>query len=208
MTMPSLIQNYREKELVTSYKRVYSILNQAYLKLINEYGPYTDWDRTDEDTYNKFKTQLKLSADCPPGEANTACITDTTYKDLNNEDINPGILNTSRKQPAVRLISGESILFYNYSNGIHFIVDLNGNRNPNRLGEDLHFFSFNDGKNYMTILPGPAWSDSGNNNHGGELCQKEPSWNWFAGSTCGYWILSHGNMEYLHLIDKEILDKW
>ena len=37
MTMPSLITKYKEKELVTSYLRVYSILENAYRRVQGEY---------------------------------------------------------------------------------------------------------------------------------------------------------------------------
>ena len=209
ITLPSLIQHYREKELVTSYKRVYSILNQTYLLLKDEYGNYEDWKKNDEDTYIKFKKYLKISADCPPGKSNRACIkTDINYKDLAGNDIEKGNFNNQIAQPAIRLISGESILFYSNSHSINFIVDLNGNSKPNQLGIDLHFFSFNTGKNYMEILPGPTWSNNTTNQQGAKLCQREIGWGWFAGANCGYWILRHDNMDYLHMSDEEIIEEW
>ena len=106
------------------------------------------------------------------------------------------------------LISGESILFYSNSHSINFIVDLNGNSKPNQLGIDLHFFSFNTGKNYMEILPGPTWSNNTTNQQGAKLCQREIGWGWFAGANCGYWILRHDNMDYLHMSDEEIIEEW
>lgn len=207
MTMPSLIQHYREKELITSYKRVYSILNQTYLLLKDEYGNYEDWEQNDEDTYNKFKKYLKISADCPPGKSNSACIqTDINYKDFAGNNIEKMIFNNAYSQPAIRLISGESILFYSQGHSINFIVDLNGNTKPNQLGIDLQFFSFNIGKNYMEILPGPTWSNNTTNQQGAQICQKDAEW--FAGANCGYWILRHDNMNYLHMSDEEIIENW
>ena len=38
MTMPSLIQEHREKQRVVQLKKVYSILSQAFLMARNEYG--------------------------------------------------------------------------------------------------------------------------------------------------------------------------
>ena len=44
MTMPSLIQEHREKQRVAQLKKVYSILSQAFLMAQNEYGDIESWD--------------------------------------------------------------------------------------------------------------------------------------------------------------------
>ena len=43
MTMPSLIANHQEKVTVTKVKKVYSILSQAYLIAVEEYGTPDEW---------------------------------------------------------------------------------------------------------------------------------------------------------------------
>ena len=210
LTLPSVIQKFREKQLVTAYLRVYSILNQAYNRAIPEYGTFDMWEQNDNDTYNKLKPYLVLSADCPPGKSNEKCIyTDSDYVFLNNEkDGNFNFAQSAArdKQPAVRLISGETILFYRDGHVVDFMVDLNGNKGPNKIGEDFQFLSFNSGQNNK-ILPGPSWSsNSGDGNNAKQLCQTSAFW--IPGSTCGYWILKHHNMDYLHMTDEEIQKNW
>ena len=43
MTLPSLIGNYRRKEVETRLKRAYSLLNQALLSASVKYGEPKDW---------------------------------------------------------------------------------------------------------------------------------------------------------------------
>lgn len=39
MTLPALIQKNNEKQIVVRLKKLYSMLQQAHLNIINEYGP-------------------------------------------------------------------------------------------------------------------------------------------------------------------------
>ena len=43
LTLPSLITKYQEKQLVTSYLRVYSLLENAYRHVQAEYGTFENW---------------------------------------------------------------------------------------------------------------------------------------------------------------------
>ena len=43
MTLPTLINDYQAKETVTRLKKVYSIVNQAYLRALNDNGPLNSW---------------------------------------------------------------------------------------------------------------------------------------------------------------------
>ena len=53
MTMPSLIQEHREKQRVVQLKKVYSILSQAFLMARNEYGDIESWDYVTTNTGEK-----------------------------------------------------------------------------------------------------------------------------------------------------------
>ena len=46
MTLPSLIQNYHEKQRVTQLKKAYSVMQNAFLMAQEEYGDVTDWGLT------------------------------------------------------------------------------------------------------------------------------------------------------------------
>ena len=204
LTLPSLIQKYQEKALVTSYLRVYSILNQAYNFAVQEYGTYDTWEKSGVDDYNKIRPYLKLSADCPQGIRNDACFPNTTYKTLN-----PNVTTDNwsmYNKPSVRLTSGESILFLSDA-AVTFIVDLNGNSKPNKLGVDCHFFSFYledmTAREYKPIIkPGGDWINSTY----GKYCSYTGTW--YPGNSCGFWILKYKNMDYLHMSDDEIKKRW
>ena len=43
MTLPTLISNYQAKQRVTQLKKVYSVLNQAYLRVKEKYGSVESW---------------------------------------------------------------------------------------------------------------------------------------------------------------------
>lgn len=74
LTMPSLIQSYKERETVSRVKKFYSMINQALLLAINENGPVDEWDfaEIDQETginvSNKFfeylRPHLKITKDC------------------------------------------------------------------------------------------------------------------------------------------------
>lgn len=47
MTMPSLIQSYKEKVMVTRVKKFYSVFSQAYLMAVQENGTIDNWGLED-----------------------------------------------------------------------------------------------------------------------------------------------------------------
>ena len=44
MTLPTVVAKYKEKQTVVTLKRSYSILNQAFLRATQDYGPPSSWD--------------------------------------------------------------------------------------------------------------------------------------------------------------------
>lgn len=53
LTLPSLIQNYHEKQRVTQLKKAYSVMQNAFLMAQEEYGEVTDWGLTITNTGEK-----------------------------------------------------------------------------------------------------------------------------------------------------------
>ena len=53
MTLPSLIQNYHEKQRVTQLKKAYSVMQNAFLMAQEEYGDVTYWGLTITNTGEK-----------------------------------------------------------------------------------------------------------------------------------------------------------
>ena len=105
-------------------------------------------------------------------------------------------------RPAILLKSGECILLsYGYG---EFYVDLNSKKGPNTLGKDQFVFSF-DANKRERIKPGyyeRRWTDNAN------YCDRTDNHGWHAGISCGYWILRHRNMDYLHLPFEEVKKQW
>lgn len=107
-----------------------------------------------------------------------------------------------RARAAVSLKSGECIVF-GYGNG-DFTVDLNSKKGPNTLGKDQFVFSF-DYKNPERLKPGNFenfWTDTAN------YCDVNSAHTWTAGVSCGFWIVRHHNMDYLHLPFDEVKKRW
>lgn len=46
MTLPSLIQNYKEKEYTAKLKKFNSLINQAMMMATTQEGPIEDWGLT------------------------------------------------------------------------------------------------------------------------------------------------------------------
>lgn len=53
ITLPSLIQNYREKQRITQLKKAYSVMQNAFLMAKEDYGEVTDWGLTITNTGEK-----------------------------------------------------------------------------------------------------------------------------------------------------------
>ncbi len=209
MTLPTVIKKYQEKVLVTSYLRVYSILNNAYRSAADEYGYYDNWPQTGSDTVNKLKKYLKLK-DCEVGFGRGKCFPDVSYKDLDGfRGFNFAAQSDNGKVgQTFQLASGEAILV-NVEYAVSFIVDLNGSKKPNIIGQDLHIFSITKDSKYTMVNPGGTGTltlESRPN-----LCNpnnSETVEGWRNGYSCGWWILRHRNMDYLRLSKDDIIKYW
>lgn len=210
MTIPGLIQRTQEKELLNRWIKFHALLKQAILMAEEEYGDSSNWrfdkyksgstPNTEGSAYSYLKPYLKIVSDCPTGEPEKNCfLSGYKYSFL---DGTPAAI-CSYIGPAVRLLSGESICFGNGSP--HFTVDLNGTSPPNRIGVDIHYFSFIDLPK-REFLPGFnwGWRDSADK---AEYCNIESS-SWHNGASCGFWIQRYKNMKYLHMSKEEVKKAW
>ncbi len=219
LTLPTLVAKHQEKEWVTGFLRVYSLLNNAYRMAQDDNGTFEDWagvtisstdGKPNRDSpsngvfvYNTMvKPYLKVNQAFVDGNntyGNNECMADKVYT-LTKETFDAN--NLSRKIPAFNLVSGECILLGNsYAD---FIVDLNGKKGPNTLGKDLFLFSF-DAVRHDVIRPGyiqRGWTDQA------KYCDPTSSNGWIAGISCGNWVLRFHNMDYIHQSPDEIKKKW
>lgn len=201
MTMPSLIQSYKEKATVTAVKQSYSIFAQA-LKMVTIDNPdlsaLTDSSLSAKENsqimFNEISKHIKKVKSC---DVDKKCMGNTYYLNLNNEKVSnwdtynnlvTGVLANGTSFWILSLpasISGEET----YAGQIG--IDINGNKRPNKFGVDFFWFTFNkNGELFAGRGQGPGgtyWN-----------CELSPSnSNWSNGYGCSEWIITHGNMDYL-----------
>lgn len=201
MTMPSLIQSYKEKATVTAVKQSYSIFAQA-LKMVTIDNPdlsaLTDSSLSAKENsqimFNEISKHIKKVKSC---DVDKKCMGNTYYLNLNNEKVSnwdtynnlvTGVLANGTGFWILSLpasISGEET----YAGQIG--IDINGNKRPNKFGVDFFWFTFNkNGELFAGRGQGPGgtyWN-----------CELSPSnSNWSNGYGCSEWIITHENMDYL-----------
>ena len=201
MTIPSLIQSYKEKATVTAVKQSYSIFAQA-LKMVTIDNPdlsaLTDSSLSAKENsqimFNEISKHIKKVKSC---DVDKNCMGNTYYLNLNNEKVSnwdtynnlvTGVLANGTSFWILSLpasISGEET----YAGQIG--IDINGNKRPNKFGVDFFWFTFNkNGELFAGRGQGPGgtyWN-----------CELSPSnSNWSNGYGCSEWIITHENMDYL-----------
>ena len=215
MTIPTLIQKYQEKEMVSRWFKAYSMLQQVIKLAEADCGNSSTWtwenfldtDKTDIDVtgsaYACMKPYLKVVSDCPKGGADCFLTGSRSYSYLDKSNV-LGICNYYG--PAVKLISGETICFHNGERE-NLVVDLNGTAPPNRIGIDVHYFSLVDTSTGQSLVPGLGgkWSDRGDSAEG---CNMEFAQWRKNGDSCGFWIQRHKNMKYLHMTKAQVQKAW
>ena len=97
---------------------------------------------------------------------------------------------------ASKMVEGSSSYAKNYVGNI--MVDINGQKGPNRFGYDVFFFGYDDnGLNIIKTLT--------NNNitkvYDSRLCANKTSY----GESCATWILLHNNMDYKY---RDVSTEW
>lgn len=201
LTLPSLIQNYKEKATVTAVKESYSIFAQA-LKMVTIDNPdlsaLTDSSLSAKENsqimFKEISKHIKKVKSC---DVDKKCMGNTYYLNLNNEKVSnwdtynnlvTGVLANGTSFWILSLpasISGEET----YAGQIG--IDINGNKRPNKFGVDFFWFTFNKNGELFAGRGEGTGGIYGN-------CELSPSnSNWSNGYGCSEWIITHGNMDYL-----------
>ena len=150
MTLPGLVNRTRQKELQTAFKKQYSVLQQAILKVKTEDELTFDTDGYGHDNNNFMKSlarQYKVIRDCGSINSNTGCVlqnedkTFTYYKTLNNKTLSRAYFDDGG------FITSDGIAFFveqgsqSVTTGFLVTIDVNGyQKKPNRMGYDLFMF--------------------------------------------------------------------
>ena len=167
MTIPSLINKFEERVIITKLKKFYSVLSQNYLFAVQEYGEVSTWGITErdagstdeeEDSYtaenavllrDKLFVNAQISKTCDNAKDLSQCgITKIYY--INGEQ-DTGATGSSGFSCGLMLADGSSVsLMSNYMENrgsgnlsecyglIYF--DTNGYKGPNTLGKDVFVF--------------------------------------------------------------------
>ncbi len=205
MTIPGIIQSTQEQEYVTSLKKASSILNSAIsmikanegispdewglvpprdMLLIDKLLPYLNYVKVCKSGENCHKndvfTKSKLRMSNPFSDRPVVVLTDgMIIGGITTSPTNIKIAGNERKELA------------------EFIVDVNGDRGPNRFGVDNFVFILtNDGiipTGGNFIGPPTVWPYDFENG-----CLNSDS----NGGGCTAWVLTHSNLDYLHCPDK------
>lgn len=185
MTIPTLIQDYKEKVTITKVKKMYSTLTNAYQLYSAENGPIGNIPLTEDgakQAFEIFKPYLKIANDC--GTKGQECIYNGNYKILDGTSwYNYNIDNKYYKI----ILSDSSTLIFRGGTAVlniklEVFYDINGKEGPNQWGVDLFEFDLVDNAIITPIAN-----------------MEEMFSNGYNGST---WIVRYGNMDYLHCPDE------
>lgn len=199
MTIPSLMNKTNEQETVVAVKKAYSVLGQAYQKMVAENGeinPSTLGDLPVETFGDMFVKQLNVQKVCGTS-TNEDCFSKENggaYKYF--EGTVWANMNSFAPLYKIRLNDGMSVAIYvgnvyeskgnsEALNNVYgyFCVDVNGDKGPNTLGKDTFCFHITK----YGILANGSPDDTG---APFSTCRTN-------GNGCTAWVVTKGNMDYL-----------
>ena len=218
LTIPSLVQKYKERETITRVKEFYSVFSQAYQLAILEHGTFDQWglgdthekveqedgsfqrDEYSLNNYNKFfdiiKPYLKYDSYTPFDNTNVG-------QDPNGHD-----LEVDAKSRGLRLANGTAIRGIHlatskcdeidYCGDFYIVTDggaMSEEKGDNQAYKRPQTFNFRLHKDHIaprTLTQSSFESD----------CLRGNNY-----SYCTEWVLKNGNMDYLHCDDLEINGK-
>ena len=207
MVIPNLWQRHFEAEMVSKFKKNVSVLSNAIALAVRENGPTDEWGLDDSSVglyyrskrvYDYLKPYLKVHKECGK---KTGCFA-TSYKSLFGNDSIDDLDNTPVKCYAncYKFLLEDGTAIHLQSNKSKVVlIDLNGQKGPNRMGVDLFLLNLQDNG----LVPnGITYSRLNSNQY---ACQYGNTTNSYNGFLCGAWIMAKGNMDYLH---RDIEGEW
>lgn len=219
MTLPTVVNKYKEKETVTKLKKFYSILSQSYLSATQQYGSPSEWGITgrdagssdeDEESYNAvaailirdrlFKNIKKLKT-CDNAKNRSLCGLASDYYFLNNTKESETSSSTA-KTASLLLADGSSVLVIaNNGSGSGF------NRGPGVLSGTYAniYIDINGSKAPNTFGRDFFVFYLTNKNIMPAGTEHETKWPFSGCSTngvgCAAWVIMNENMDYLKCKD-------
>lgn len=208
LTIPTLMQNADERATVTTLKKTYSTLSQAYKLAEQEYGTPDLWGMTSAaGSYYQMLSYLvpylKVDKDCTDGSM--GCFPpNVMYRYLAAAQGNYAMINNLPDRPKIRLIDGTLIqgslvssncgTYWGPTNSLgnvcaSYNVDINGNKGPNQFGKDTFTFLLTK----FGVIPAGAQQQTAGQYFSND-CKDQNSARAFG---CTAWIIQNENMDYL-----------
>ncbi|MBQ8887193.1 MAG: type II secretion system protein [Candidatus Gastranaerophilales bacterium] len=186
ITIPMLWTNYKQEETCTKLKKAYSNLSNVIRLAESDYGSVSNWDFPS--TYQGYEFSPFYLMYIKP-YLNTVKSYQSRnsdyYKTINNIDGNPANQVTHWDY----LADGTSIATFSAGTNYFWIfIDLNGEKNPNRLGKDIFMFDLKY-KMALTFWGDYNWSKLQNSDN--YTCKKGTNQQ-YAGGYCGALIAKSG----------------
>ena len=163
MTLPSLINNKKNKELETAFKKNYSVISQALNMYYAQNGERLTSDIVGQHELKPILVKyMNVLHDCGWGAmaVSTSCIPNYGDPDRNSK-VYKNFTGTNNinliffDDGQFVLSDGNLILLENngpYNNKMYISVDVNGHlKNPNRLGHDLFMFQIDNKGNLLPM---------------------------------------------------------
>lgn len=192
MTLPSIVNRTRQKELETAFNKQYSVLQQAVLQVIREdelpLTP-TDYGINNNAFMKSLARTYKVIRDCGSIKSSSGCVlqnTFTYYKTLNGKTITREYFDDGG------FISADGTTFFveqgNQAQATNFLVsiDVNGyTKKPNRMGYDFFMFQITkEGRVLPMGSDNTYWQNSRD-----QLCSSGSTSN-LNGFTCAYFAVT------------------
>lgn len=160
LEIPVLKLQVLHLETIAQLKRTYGILSTIYDDAVFQHGAPDGWnlgnpgDATGLANINDIMSKyLNVNVNCGTG---SGCFPDVNYDNLKGKDIDTS-MNQDTTYTKMRLADGSSIAFTQIEGnctqdwgGSHYLhdvcglinIDINGNKRPNKYGEDMFGFAF------------------------------------------------------------------
>ena len=222
MTLPSLVQKYQEKVTVTKVKKFYSVISQAYLLSIKDYGTPDQWgfggrdaaaETGKEDVYiannakimkDKLFSHIKKLKDCDGAINREACglakdiYMANGWRESAISDQSAAVGTIDGSSVAVVINTGSCTDRRGYGKYLEntcgwIDIDINGIKPPNTLGKDIFGF-------YLTkygIIPAGTANETSHTFS--ETANTGTCKNYGLG--CTAWVIFNENLDYLHCND-------
>ena len=189
LTVPSLLNKTNDRETVAQLQKVYSSLASATNSIIAEEGPVNTWNWAEagfgmDEIVSNYKKYMDFSKSC--GLNINTCYYENNWKSLNNNSYfhhfsgGNSYYNILKDGTFVKFSKGDSTYCTTSNSPMTVIVNLNGNKPPNKVGRDVFLFFLTNEKGL--IAP---------NKNVDSNCQVSSS-----GASCAGKVLQDGAINY------------